>query len=124
MAQYDEVRGSISFTPVVKHDAEDDGDAIFVIHHDIKSALAGEMTYTLGANDRWYYAPNVLVTEAADKELICTNANPGLTALVGASGSHTDQNEAAGVDCHFTDSSSTDIVGNADDVKFLFIKNT
>ena len=44
--------------------------------------------------------------------------------MVGASGSHTDSNEIAGVDCHFTDSSTVDIVGTADDVKFLFIKNT
>tara|TARA_R100001082_G_C4341952_1_gene150539 strand:- start:363 stop:968 length:606 start_codon:yes stop_codon:yes gene_type:complete len=119
----DKAQGSISFTPIV--DASDnDSDTIQAIHHDIKGTLGGEMVYTCGANDRWYYAPNVIVTEVADKELICTAANPGLSALVGASGSHTDSSEAAGSDCHFTDSASDDIRGDQDDVKFLFIKNT
>jgi len=120
----DKVQGAISFTPIVEIAADDDAAAVNAIHHDIGSSLGGEMTYTFGGNDRWYYAPNCIVTNAADKELICTAANPGLTALVGASGSHTDSSEAAGSDCHFTDSASDDIVGNADDVRFLFIKNT
>ncbi len=120
----DKVQGAISFTPIVEIAADNDATKVNAIHHDINQALGGEMTYSFGGDDKWYYAPNVIVTEAADKELICTNADPGLTALVGASGSHTDSNEAAGSDCHFTDNSSTDIVGNADDVKFLFIKNT
>ena len=120
----DKVQGAISFTPIVEIAADDDASAVNAIHHDIAGSLGGNMIYSFGANDRWYYAPNVIVTEAADKELICTAANPGLSALVGASGSHSDSSEAAGSDCHFTDSASDDIRGDVDDVKFLFIKNT
>jgi hypothetical protein len=120
----DKVQGAISFTPIVAIAADDDASTVNAIHHDIASSLGGDMTYSFGANDKWYYAPNVIVTSVADKELICTAANPGLTALVGASGSHTDSSEAAGSDTHFTDSASDDIRGDQDDVKFLFIKNT
>ena len=120
----DKVQGAISFTPIVAIAADDDADTVNAIHHDIANTLGGEMTYSFGANDRWYYAPNCIVTNSADKELICTAANPGLTALIGASGSHTDSSEAAGSDCHFTDSASDDIRGDQDDLKFLFIKNT
>jgi hypothetical protein len=120
----DKVQGAISFTPIVEIAADDDASAVNAIHHDIASNLGGNMTYSFGANDEWYYAPNCIVTNAADKELICTAANPGLSALVGASGSHADSSEAAGSDCHFTSSASTDIRGDQDDVKFLFIKNT
>jgi|10_taG_2_1085330.scaffolds.fasta_scaffold157276_2 hypothetical protein len=121
----DKAQGAISFTPIVDvADAGNDAENINAIHHDIGASLGGEMVYTFGAQDRWYYAPNVIVTETADKELICTAANPGLSALVGASGSHSDSSEAAGSDCHFTDSASDDIRGDVDDVKFLFIKNT
>ena len=120
----DKVQGNISFTPIVAIAADDDATTVNAIHHDINSALGGTMAYNFSANDRWYYAPNVIVTSSADKELICTAANPGLTALIGASGSHTDSSEEEGSDCHFTDSASDDIRGDEDDVKFLFIKNT
>ncbi len=120
----DKVQGAIYFTPIVAIAADDDANTVNAIHHDIASSLGGDMTYSFGANDKWYYAPNVIVTEAADKELICTVASTGLTALVGASGSHTDSSEVVGSNCHFTDNDSTAIAGDADDVRFLFIKNT
>ena len=120
----DKVQGAISFTPIVEVTADSDSATLTAIHHDIAGSLGGTMTYDFGTDDRWYYAPNAIVTEAADKELICTAAGPGLSALIGTTGSHTDSSEAAGISCHFTDHVSQEIDGTADDVRFLFIKNT
>jgi hypothetical protein len=119
----DKVQGGVSFTPIVEIAADDDATAVKAIHHDIKSSLGGNLTYDFGAQDHWFYAPEAIATSTST-ELICTNADPGLSGLVGGSGSHSSTSEAAGSDCHFTDNASTDIVGNADDIRFLFIKNT
>jgi hypothetical protein len=123
----DRVQGAVSFTPIVSIAADDDANGVDAVHHDIKGALGGNMTYTLSGNDRWYYAPNVIVTDAADMRLIAGHSDGSTddnTDLIGASGSHTDSSEAAGVTAHFTDSASDTIDCGTDDVKFLFVKNT
>ena len=123
----DRVQGKISFTPIVDIAADADSAAVNAIHHDIKQSLGGEMTYSFGANDRWYYAPNVIATATNDMRLIAGHSDGSTddnTDLVGASGSHTDSSEAAGNTAHFTDHASDAIDCGTDDVKFLFIKNT
>ena len=119
----DKVQGGVSFTPIVEIDGDSDATGVKAIHHDIKSALGGNLTYDFVSSDRWFYAPDAIATNAS-LTLICTAVNPGLTALVGASGSHATTSEAAGSNCHFTNSSSTAIRGDEDKVRFLFIKNT
>ena len=118
----DKVQGAISFTPIVEVTADADSATLTSIHHDIGGSLGGVMTYSFGADDKWYYAPNVIVVNS-NKDLIGSSDNDN-TDLVGASGSHTDSNEAAGSDVHFTDNASTAVDCGTDDVRFLFIKNT
>ena len=114
-------RGQISFTPIVTLDAEDDADAKDVIHHNIKGALGGPSTYTVAdGNDKWFYAPNVIVT-ATSEELFADNTNA--TDLVGASGDQTNgPNEAIDAAVETTDGTAVDC--DVDKVRFLFIKNT
>jgi len=118
----DKVQGAISFTPIVEVTADSDSATLTAIHHDIAGSLGGNMTYDFGADDRWYYAPNVIVVNS-NKDLIGSVDNDN-TDLVGASGSHTDSSEAAGNGVHFTDSASAVVDCGTDDVRFLFIKNT
>ena len=118
----DTARGQVSFTPIVTLDAENDADAKDVIHHNIKGALGGPSTYTVAdGNDKWFYAPNVIVLGANDEELFGDTDNN--TDLVGASGDQTNgPNEAAGSAVTFTDDGTADC--DVDKVRFLFIKNT
>lgn len=117
----DKVQGSISFTPIVEIDADADSDAISAIHHNIKQSLGGDLTYSFtDANDKWYYAPNVIVTNSS-LDLIAS-ADDDNTDLVGATGDPASLNEAAGSNAHFTETGNID--AGTDDVKFLFIKNT
>ena len=117
----DTARGQVSFTPIVTLDAENDADAKDVIHHNIKGALGGPSTYTVAdANDKWFYAPNVIVTTTSE-ELFADNSNA--TDLVGASGDQTNgPNEAVGAAVETTDGTAVDC--DVDKVRFLFIKNT
>ena len=116
----DRAQGAVSFTPVVTIAADSDADAVDAIHHNIKTSLGGELTYTAGGNDKWYYAPNVIVT-ATSTQLISVTADD-YTDLVGATGDPASPNEAAGSEAHFTEGGNID--ASADDIKFLFIKNT
>ena len=79
----------------------------------------GAITFT-DANDKWYYAPNVIVTSSS-LDLI-SSADDDNTDLVGATGDTSSLNEAAGSAAHFTEGGNID--AGTDDVKFLFIKNT
>ena len=117
----DKVQGAISFTPIVEITADADTDAVNAIHHNIKQSLGGELTYSFtDANDKWYYAPNVIVTNSS-LDLI-SSADNDYTDLVGATGDPASLNEAAGSEAHFTETGNID--AGTDDVKFLFIKNT
>ena len=123
MAGENKAQGAVSFTPIVKIAAgtDADADAIDVIHHNIKQSLGGDLTFTTqDDDDNWFYAPNVIVTNASE-ELF--GASDNATDLVGASGDQTNgPNEAAGAAVTFTDDSTADC--DADKVWFLFIKNT
>ena len=116
----DRAQGAVSFTPVVTIAADSDADAVDAIHHNIKTSLGGDLTYTAGADDKWYYAPNVIVT-ATSTQLISVTADD-YTDLVGATGDPASPNEAIGSEAHFTEGGNID--ASADDIKFLFIKNT
>ena len=116
----DKVQGAISFTPIVTIAADADADAVNAIHHNIKGSLGGEMTYSFGANDKWYYAPNVIVTSSST--VLISQTSDNYTVLVGATGDPASPNEAAGSEAHFTEGGNLD--ASADDIKFLFIKNT
>ena len=116
----DKVQGAISFTPIVTIAADADADAVNAIHHNIKGSLGGEMTYSFGANDKWYYAPNVIVTSSST--VLISQTSDDYTVLVGATGDPASPNEAAGSEAHFTEGGNLD--ASADDIKFLFIKNT
>ena len=123
----DRAQGAVSFTPIVTIAADNDADAVDAIHHNIKKSLGGELTYTATANDKWYYAPDVIVTNVSDMRLIAGHSDGTTddnTDLVGASGSHSTSSEAAGNTAHFTDNASTALDCGTDDVRFLFIKNT
>jgi len=117
----DRAQGAISFTPIVTIAADSDADAVDAIHHNIKTSLGGDCTFTVqDGDDNWFYAPNVIVTNASE-ELF--GASDNATDLVGASGDQTNgPNEAAGAAVTFTDDSTADC--DADKVWFLFIKNT
>ena len=116
----DRAQGAVSFTPIVTIAADSDADAVDAIHHDIKGALGGSLTYTASGNDKWYYAPNVIVTTTST-ELIADEADD-LTNLVGATGDPAAPNEAIGSEAHFTEGGNID--AGTDDIKLLFIKNT
>ena len=116
----DKVQGAISFTPIVTIAADADSDAVNAIHHNIKGSLGGEMTYSFGANDKWYYAPNVIVTSSST--VLISQTSDDYTVLAGATGDPASPNEAAGSEAHFTEGGNLD--ASADDIKFLFIKNT
>jgi len=117
----DRAQGAVSFTPVVTIAADSDADAVDAIHHNIKTSLGGDCTFTVqDGDDNWFYAPNVIVTNSSE-ELF--GASDNATDLVGASGDQTNgPNEAAGAAVTFTDDSTADC--DADKVWFLFIKNT
>ena len=117
----DRAQGAVSFTPVVTIEADSDADAVDAIHHNIKTSLGGDCTFTVqDGDDNWFYAPNVIVTNASE-ELF--GASDNATDLVGASGDQPNgPNEAAGAAVTFTDDSTADC--DADKVWFLFIKNT
>lgn len=117
----DRAQGAVSFTPIVTIAADSDADAVDAIHHNIKGALGGDLTFTVqDGDDNWFYAPNVIVTNSSE-ELF--GASDNATDLVGASGDQTNgPNEAAGAAVTFTDDSTADC--DADKVWFLFIKNT
>ena len=117
----DRAQGAVSFTPIVTIAADSDADAVDAIHHNIKGALGGDLTYTVNdANDKWYYAPNAIVTSTST-QLISVTADD-YTDLVGATGDPASPNEAAGSEAHFTEGGNID--AGTDDIKFLFIKNT
>ncbi len=117
----DKVQGAISFTPIVNINADADADAVNAIHHNIKQALGGELTYSFtDDNDKWYYAPNVIVTNSSSD--LISSADDDNTDLVGATGDPASPNEAAGSAAHFTEGGN--INGSADDIRFIFIKNT
>ena len=116
----DRAQGAISFTPIVTIAADADSDAVDAIHHNIKGSLGGEMTYSFGANDKWYYAPNVIVTSSST--VLISQTSDDYTVLAGATGDPASPNEAAGSEAHFTEGGNLD--ASADDIKFLFIKNT
>jgi len=117
----DRAQGAVSFTPVVTIAADSDADAVDAIHHNIKTSLGGDCTFTVqDGDDNWFYAPNVIVTNSSE-ELF--GASDNATDLVGASGDQTNgPNEAAGATVTYTDDSTADC--DADKVWFLFIKNT
>ena len=117
----DRAQGVVSFTPVVTIAADSDADAVDAIHHNIKGALGGDLTFTVqDGDDNWFYAPNVIVTSSSE-ELF--GASDDATDLVGASGDQTNgPNEAAGAAVTYTDDSTADC--SADKVWFLFVKNT
>jgi len=117
----DRAQGAVSFTPIVTIAADSDADAVDAIHHNIKGALGGDLTFTVqDGDDNWFYAPNVIATTTSD-ELF--GASDDATDLVGASGDQTNgPNEAAGAAVTFTDDSTADC--SADKVWFLFVKNT
>ena len=117
----DRAQGAVSFTPIVTIAADSDADAVDAIHHNIKGALGGDLTFTVqDGDDNWFYATNVIVTNSSE-ELF--GASDNATDLVGASGDQTNgPNEAAGAAVTFTDDSTADC--DADKVWFLFIKNT
>ena len=71
MSVGDEARAAVSLTPTVKFTADADADAVFAIHHDIKSSVGGKLDYTALADEKWYYAAATNVT---------TNANLLLTS--------------------------------------------
>tara|TARA_Y100000310_G_C20461070_1_gene705395 strand:+ start:238 stop:852 length:615 start_codon:yes stop_codon:yes gene_type:complete len=117
----DRAQGAVSFTPIVTIAADSDADAVDAIHHNIKGALGGDMTFTVqDGDDNWFYAPNVIVTGTSTILFGDTDNN---TDLVGASGDQTNgPNEAAASAVTFTDDSTADC--DADKIWFLFIKNT
>ena len=117
----DRAQGAVSFTPIVTIAADSDADAVDAIHHNIKGALGGDLTFTVqDGDDNWFYAPNVIVTNSSE-ELFGGSDND--TDLVGGSGDQTNgPNESAGAAVTFTDDSTADC--DADKVWFLFIKNT
>ena len=117
----DRAQGAVSFTPVVTIAADSDADAVDAIHHNIKTSLGGDCTFTVqDGDDNWFYAPNVIVTSTSE-ELF--GASDDVTDLVGASGDQTNgPNEAVGAAVTYTDDSTADC--SADKVWFLFVKNT
>ena len=122
----DKAQGAISFTPIVEITADADSDAVNAIHHNINQSLGGNLTYSFtDANDKWYYAPNVIAVASNDMRLISGHSDGSTddnTDLVGATGDPSAPNEAAGSVAHFTEGGNIDC--GTDDVKFLFIKNT
>ena len=120
----DRAQGAVSFTPIVTIAADSDADAVDAIHHNIKGALGGDLTFTAAnSGDVWFYARNVIVLGANDEELFGDGASDNNTDLVGASGDQTNgPNEAVGTASTFTHDTLADL--DADKVYFLFIKNT
>ena len=117
----DKARGKISMTPVVTIAADSDADAVDAIHHDIKGSLGGPLSYTaVDANDKWFYAPNVIVT-ATSEELFADVTNA--TDLVGASGDQTNGPDEA-VDAALETTDGTVVDTDVDVLRFIFIKNT
>ena len=120
----DKAQGAVSFTPIVTIAADSDADAVDAIHHNIKQALGGDLTYEFvvdNEDDKWFYAPNVIVNGAADDELFGDTDNA--SELIGATGDQVNgPNEAAGQPVDYTDGTQMDC--DADKVYFLFIKNT
>ena len=117
----DRAQGAISFTPIVTIAADSDADAVDAIHHNIKGSLGGDLTYTVNdSNDKWYYAPNLIVTSSS--AVLMSQTSNDYTVLVGATGDPASPNEAAGSEAHFTEGGNLD--ASADDIRFLFIKNT
>ena len=122
----DRIEARISCTPIVTLPAGSDSDAVDVLHHDIKSTLGGDYSYTFNADNwpsrdpKWYWAPNIIAIHL-NRNLL---HNPGVgTELVGASGDPVNgPNEAAGVDVHYTDGEVMDSIN--DSIRFMFIKNT
>lgn len=119
----DKAQGSVVFTPIVTLAADPDTDAKDTIHHDMKGRLGGPCTLTFDADDddKWFYAPNVIVTDTHGNELFASASDE--TDLVGASGDQVNgPNEAVGSAVTFTDGTLADC--SADRVWWLFIKNT
>ena len=110
----------MAFTPIVEIAADSDADKVNAMHHNINSSLGGKMTYSFGANDKWYYAPNLIVTNSSTP--LISQASDDNTVLTGGTGDVSSFNESAGSEAHFT--AGGDIDADVDDVKFLFIKNT
>ena len=117
----DRIQGSVAFTPIVTVAADADADSFDAIQHDMKGSLGGELTFTVqDADDNFFYAPNVIVTNSSDELFGASDNN---TDLVGASGDQSNgPNEAVGAAVTFTDDSVADC--DADKVWFLFVKNT
>ena len=61
----DTARGVVSMTPVVTIAADSDADAVDAIHHDIAGSLGGNLTYSFGGDDKWFYAPHLIVTSTS-----------------------------------------------------------
>ncbi len=118
----DTARGAVSMTPVVTIAADSDADAVDAIHHNIKTSVGGDCTFSFqDGDDNWFYAPNVIVTNSSEE--LFGAASDNATDLVGASGDQTNgPNEAAGAAVTFTDDSTADC--DADKVWFLLVKNT
>ena len=79
----DRAQGAVSFTPIVTIAADSDADAVDAIHHNIKGALGGPSTYTVAdGNDKWFYAPNVIVTNSSEELFILFNISSNGTSEI------------------------------------------
>ena len=117
----DRVQGKISFTPIVTLADDVDANGRDTIQHDINEALGAPMVVTArNAADKWYYAPNVIVTSTSAGLLV--DAGDGLSALVGSSGNQDNPNEDVDSTVMFTDGET--IHEEADRMRWIFIKNT
>ena len=75
----DRAQGAISFTPIVTIAADSDADAVDAIHHNIKTSLGGDCTFTVqDGDDNWFYAPNVIVTNGSQELFGASDNNTDL----------------------------------------------
>ena len=118
----DRLEGRVSTTPIVTIAADDDADSVDAIHHDIKGAVGGALSFTAAdGDDNFFYAPNVIVTSSTN-ELFGASADD-LTDLVGASGDQVNgPNEGVGAAVTYTDGSTADC--GSDRLWYLYIENT
>ena len=71
MAFKKRVKVSVSVSPLLKR-SDADADDLYTFLHDVKGPLGGTFNVDSGSGafsgrDKWYYAPNIIVTTSSEK---------------------------------------------------------
>lgn len=106
MAGERRARVTVSVEPLVKN-SDDDADDTYTWLHDIKQSLGGiSVVDSNNSNDKWYYAPNIIVTTETERVI---GSSGDRTKYVGASGNPDDHNEPVDSIPLFTDGGAIDV---------------